>query len=312
MPSLAHEAFLLLFRNNPDLAPELLRDALGVEIPSYAKARIDSAELTEIVPTEYRADLVVLLVDDAPVLGIVVEAQLELRRDDRKRYTWPVYVAGLRARLECPVCLLIVAVDEATAERAREPIDLGPGMRMTPLVLGPASVPVVVDIEAAKRDPELAVLSAMAHGKGEPALAIELGRAALAACQPLDEERRVLHLDLVSGSLGAIARAALEGLMDIKSYEFQSPTFKNLFAEREAQAVAKGHAEGLAEGHAVRVAEGVAAGEARSILKILAARGLGLTAEQEQRVVACADVATLDRWLERAVHVTTATALFEA
>lgn len=53
------------------LAPELLRDALHVELPQYTEARIDSADLTEIQPAEYRADLVVLLLDDVPVLGIV-------------------------------------------------------------------------------------------------------------------------------------------------------------------------------------------------------------------------------------------------
>jgi len=39
--------------------------------------------------------LVVLLVDGKPVLGIIVEVQLDY--DDDKRYSWPVYVAGLRA-----------------------------------------------------------------------------------------------------------------------------------------------------------------------------------------------------------------------
>ena len=38
--------------------------------------RIESADLTEVVPAEYRADLIVLLVDGKPVLAIVVEVQL--------------------------------------------------------------------------------------------------------------------------------------------------------------------------------------------------------------------------------------------
>jgi hypothetical protein len=48
------------------------------------------------------------------VLGIVIEVQLQ--RDDRKRFTWPVYVAGLRARLECPACLLVVTPSDAVGE----------------------------------------------------------------------------------------------------------------------------------------------------------------------------------------------------
>jgi hypothetical protein len=61
MPSQLHEVLLLLFRNRPSLAPDLLRDVLGVALPEYTEARIDSADLTQVQPTEYRADLVVLL-----------------------------------------------------------------------------------------------------------------------------------------------------------------------------------------------------------------------------------------------------------
>ncbi len=102
MPSQLHEVLLLLFRNRPSLAPELLRDALGVALPEYSEARVDSADLTQVQPAEYRAGLVVLLLHGEPVLGIVVEAQLA--PDVRKGYVWPVYATNLRARLECPVC----------------------------------------------------------------------------------------------------------------------------------------------------------------------------------------------------------------
>jgi len=43
---------LLLFRNCPELAPELLRDVLGLPLPQWTEARVESAELTEVVPTE--------------------------------------------------------------------------------------------------------------------------------------------------------------------------------------------------------------------------------------------------------------------
>lgn len=92
MPSQLHEVLLQLFRNRPELAPELLRDTLCVELPAHTEARIDSAELNEVQPTEYRADLVVLLLDGVPVHGIVVEVQLA--PDERKQYVWPVYVTG--------------------------------------------------------------------------------------------------------------------------------------------------------------------------------------------------------------------------
>src|SRR5205814_623702 len=49
-PSMLHEGLLLLFQNRPMLAPELLRDVLGVTLPAFTEARVDSAELTEVVP----------------------------------------------------------------------------------------------------------------------------------------------------------------------------------------------------------------------------------------------------------------------
>ena len=161
MPSMLHEALILLFQNRPTLAPELLRDALGVDVPPYTEARIESAELKQIVPTEYRADLVVLLVDGRPVMAIVVEVQLG--PDDDKRWTWPIYLAALRARLRCPVTLLVVTHTASTTRWASQPIDLGhPGFTLRPLVLGPNAVPFVTSEAAAALAPELAVLSAMA------------------------------------------------------------------------------------------------------------------------------------------------------
>ncbi|HEU4625211.1 MAG TPA: hypothetical protein VFS52_10635 [Steroidobacteraceae bacterium] len=110
MPSHLHEAHLLLFQNQPTLAAQLMRDVLHVSIPSYTEARVVSADLTDIQPAEYRADMVIQLFEGVSVFGIVVEVQLSI--DERKRFVWPAYVANLRAHLECPVCLLVVTADE--------------------------------------------------------------------------------------------------------------------------------------------------------------------------------------------------------
>lgn len=66
-----HKGLLLLFRNRPTLAPELLRDALGLHLLHYSEVRVESAELTEVVPTKCRADLVVLLLDGKPIFAVV-------------------------------------------------------------------------------------------------------------------------------------------------------------------------------------------------------------------------------------------------
>jgi len=240
MPSQLHEALLQLFRNRPELAPELLREALHMELPEYTAARIDAADLNEVQPAEYRADLVVLLLDGAPVFGIVVEVQLAA--DERKRYVWPMYVAGLRARLECPVCLLVIAADEACARWAGKPIEMGGSSRFVPWVLGPSGVPEVTDVAAAKADPELAVLSAMAHGKdADVEKAVRIALTAQLASINLDEDRSRLYCDLILNSLHEAARQALLS-MKPANYEYQSD-----FAKRY---VAQGRAEGRLEGRA--------------------------------------------------------------
>src|SRR5690606_30241494 len=91
-----------------------------------------------------------------------IEVQSEV--DLRKHRTWPLYIAGLRARLGCPVTLVIIAIDPQVAAWCAQPIDLGRGRgTILPLVLGPGQIPVIVDPEEARRSPELAVLSVAAH-----------------------------------------------------------------------------------------------------------------------------------------------------
>jgi hypothetical protein len=240
MPSQLHEALLLLFRNRPSLAPQLLRDALHFELPPFTEARIDSADLTEVKPAEYRADLVILLLDGVPVHGIVVEAQLS--SDSRKRFVWPVYAASLRARLELPVSLLIVAADEAVARWAAKPIDLGGGNVFRPLVLGPSGVPAVVDAAQARADPELAVLSALAHGRDEESQrAARIAFAAHLASLDIDVERGRMYVDLVLKWLSDAARRELIA-MDPAKYEYQSDFAKHYIGVGRAEGEAHGRA----------------------------------------------------------------------
>lgn len=72
---------------------------MGIELPSFGEARIDSADLTDVQPAEYRADLVIQLVRDKPVYGIVVEVQLSVDDEQALR------VAGLRSKSACAIAL---------------------------------------------------------------------------------------------------------------------------------------------------------------------------------------------------------------
>ncbi len=212
--------------------------------------------------------------EDDPVFGVVVEAQLD--RDADKPFSWPLYTWALRAKHRCPTCLLVVAPDEKIASWAAQPIEGGqPRSPFVPLVLGPGGVPVVTEPELARQAPELAVLSAMAHGGGEDALKVAL--AAIAAANGLDDERAKLYCDLVYVAVSAAVRRKLEELMESGSYEYQSP-----FAKRW-------------------LAEGKVEGKAESLLKILAARGLAVSEEQKTTIMTCSDLPTLDRWIEQVI-----------
>lgn len=284
MPSQWHEALVLLFRNRPSLAVDLIRDALRVELPAHAEARIDSAELADVQTAEYRADVVVRLLGDETVGAVVVEIQLSI--DGDKRFSWPRYVTVLRSRLKREVSLLVVAPDEAVARWAAEPIALGGGNWFTPLVLGPAAIPEVTDEAAARTAPELAVLSAMAHGRdANVAKAARIGAAAQNASADLDEDRSRLYLDLVWASLSEAARKELQA-MDPAKYEYQSE-----FARRW---IALGREEGKAEGKA----EGQSQGRADLLLRQLTLR-YGELGDEVRARISTASIAELDAIGER-------------
>jgi hypothetical protein len=294
MPSQLHEALLLLFRNRPALAPELLCDALHLELPRFREVRLYSADLTDMQPAEYRADLVVLLNDTAAsgietsTLGIVIEVQLSV--DDHKRFVWPVYVANLRARLECDVCLLVVAADERVAQWAAKTVEMGGGNAFKPLVLGPSGVPEITDEEQAHADPELAVLSAMTHGNDANIdTTVRIALAAQRAIATLDGDRAKLYYDLVMNSLNEAARRALQ-TMDLTTYEYQSD-----FARRyHSQGIAEGRAQGFTEGEQT----GEQRGRAALVIRQLGMRFGPLASEVRDGIIT-APISELDAIAER-------------
>lgn len=275
MPSITHEGLLQPFAHRPALAAELLADPLGIKLPSWQHARLGSSDLTELVPTEYRADTVIVLSDAGrPVLTVVLEVQL--RVDRRKRFSWPVYLANLRARLGCPTVLLVVSPNPVTAAWCADPIELGhPDWVLTPLVLGPDRMPVVTDPVQARRSPELAVLSALAHGGRHPQRQRVL-TAFLEALRWVERDQAQIYHDVVSAVLPRAARAYLEGLMSTKTYQWQSD-----FALRH-------------------IAQGEAQGEAKAVLTVLASRGVDVPDDTRQQIASCTDHDQLDRWIRRA------------
>jgi Domain of unknown function (DUF4351) len=247
MPSQLHELLLMLFRNRSKLLAQSLYDSSKVMVPNFSEARIDSADLTDIQPAEYRADLVITLLaqDGSPVMSFIVEAQLA--QDERKRFVWPAYAANLRARLECPVCVLVVTLDESVARWAAQPIELGGESIFVPLVLGPAQIAKVTDVDEACALPELAVLSVMAHGQSaDIQTSVKIARAALHACTRVEEDRRKLYKDIVYAWLSEAAQQEVK-TVDLTPEEIESDYAVGFLALGRKRGRVEGQQEGRAE-----------------------------------------------------------------
>ncbi|HEX3528269.1 MAG TPA: hypothetical protein VH988_14500 [Thermoanaerobaculia bacterium] len=303
MPSMIHEILIDLFKNRPSLAAELLGEALGVPLPVYSEARLASADLTEIQPAEYRADVVIVLFEgDIPVRVIIVEVQLS--DDPRKRFSWPAYVTVSRAIHGCPAALLVVAPDPDVAAWCAEPIETGhSGFVLHPHVLHRTAIPVVTDPEEATRRPELGVLSAMAHGETEKGATI--ATAVLPAIRELDDDRARLYYDLVYNSMNEAVRRAMETMM--KGYEYQSDFAKKYVAQGRTE----GRSEGLVEGLTAGLTTGRTEEAARNLLTVLRARGIAVPDAIRERILAQKDTERLERWLEKAAVATSVAAVID-
>ncbi|HKT01769.1 MAG TPA: hypothetical protein VJT31_19765 [Rugosimonospora sp.] len=282
MPSHLHEGYIELFRGQPELTAEVL-GPLGVEIPAFDRARVSASELTDIAPTEYRADAVVALEKrGSPAMAIVIEIQL--RADKRKRLVWPAYATTLRARLACPVVLMAVCPDQKVADWCGQTITIGPPASvLTPVALGPKQIPVVTDVDAARRKPELAVLSVLAHGaEPDPAPLFE---AMLAALDEIDHDHATLYTDLVLTELPAAARRNLEEFMTATGHRYQSEFARRYYDQGEAAGEARGRVDG----------------ELMALFRVLETRGIEVSEQIRDRIVGCTDLKQLETWIGRAV-----------
>jgi hypothetical protein len=288
-PSLIHEGVIALVRNKPAFAASLLRDLFNEEIPLFDEARLTEASLNDLVPIEYRADAVVLFDivynNKKPVFGTIFEVQLD--RKDRKGYTWPLYGVAARARYECPFVVTVVTPDPAVARWASEPVECGNGMIFRARVIGPDIIPKVTDHDQAMREPQLAVLSLVAHGGGDVDVALAIARAAVIAVSPLPDEQQVLYSHLIKKTLSEAVRKALA--MDHQIEKF--------FTEADRLSHDQVRAEGKVEGKA----EGKAEGKVEALMMLVEQRGLAITEEQRRKILACKDLPTAERWLRRAI-----------
>ncbi len=291
MPTLEHNGLIELFRENPPLAPHLVEMLFPLKLPPYTTVAVVEAALDQLIPVELRADLVLELRDDQGALVLAIILELQREKDPRKKRSWPVYLAAVYARKQCPAILLVVTPDAEVAAWASEPIDLGLGFSVVkPLVLGPANVPEVTDPARAEQEAELAILSAVAHGNGPNGLAVVL--AALGALGRLDQEHAAVYFQIVYDAL----REPMQRALEAKIMERQAEGTKPLPAFAQ-WLVDIGERKGLHDGELKAKRD--------ALLRILARAGIALAVNDRARIDACEDGATLDRWFDNALGAKT-------
>ncbi|MEQ9498330.1 MAG: hypothetical protein RIT81_15765 [Deltaproteobacteria bacterium] len=320
MPSFLHEALIELFRADTSLAIDLCRRSLGAALPDFDGVRVAEATMNELAPAEYAADLVLMLEHHgAAVLAIVVEVQLRI--DARKRWTWPVYGVNARARLRCPVLVLVVAPDPRVAAWAARSIALGGRSVFQTEVLSPHAIPAVEAGREALTHPELAVLSAVAHGNEPDGL--KAVAAAFSGIARLELPEKRLYLALIDQALSVERRREVTEMGLFELMEEYDRVYGPRDRKLREQAIAEGRALGLKLGEAEgRVAgreegreegrhQGLRAGRATAILQVLSHRGVEVDETTRARVLAVEDEAELDRLLAASLSVDRADALFD-
>jgi hypothetical protein len=219
MVSPTHELLVELFHSSPALITAVLHAASeptwAPDVPVDARVLPMSATLSDLMLAEYHADLVLQRMHpdgDRPAHIFIIEAQLA--PDEDKRFIWPLYAAGARARGRCPVTLVVLALDQRTARWSAEVVILDPlGTHVfRPIVIGPGDLPAITDVDEARARPALALLSALIHSR-TPGGEHIVRAALLGACPQLDSRLRVLYADLLRTLLSDEVRSALEELM---------------------------------------------------------------------------------------------------
>ncbi len=285
--TLFHEAPLDVLREHPEVLLELL--ALGgvqLDLASPQTVTVLESTTIEVVPAHRHADFVAELRDEAggPVRAIVV-LEVQRRPDPDKPRAWIQMVASVLGRHGARVVLVVLAFDEATARWARRSHDEG-ALLLRPVVLGPRDLPHLASVQAAREHLLLAVLVALARSaeaaaRGSRTLSPEaeadVFHAAEAVTELADTQLRQRLASLIEGAAPAEIRARILELLEERG-------MRSLEIIRE-----EGRAQGRAEG------------EASTLLKLLRLRGIVVDEATAGRILSTKDVATLDRWVERAL-----------
>jgi predicted transposase/invertase (TIGR01784 family) len=166
---------------------------------------------------------------------------------------------------------------------------------------GPPMVPLTLLLLRSGRSEELAVLLEVWRPLLSEVLASQEGR---------EDVLTVIHY-LLKVAVEA-AHEALRRVLNSIAAEQQSEDLMRTMGEALIeQGREQGREQGLREGLSKGLAEGRAKERAEAVLRILTAREVSVDEKARQLILSCSDLATLDRWFDRALKVTRFADLFE-
>jgi hypothetical protein len=302
MPGLWHDSGNELFKDDPDFAGRLARLA-GAGLPPGARlAPAPTNETDRMLSSDLDPDTVLVAgLAKRPDRVIIVE--LQQAWDPGKLRQWPRYAASKWLRYECPVDLLVICPDDATAGRYAGPITTSlDGYTHRPTVVTPALVPALASAGQAMNDPAMGVMSVAYHG-ASPGVADAFAAGILSL--PPGEAKKYYEYGLRMSPEGV--REALEQLMATKYNE----PFSKLGLRYYGQGREEGLETGMEAGREQGLEQGLVAGERGTVLMVLKARSLQVSDSQRARIDACDDLATLREWAEAALTAPTADDLFK-
>ncbi len=199
---------------------------------------------------------------------------------------WPRYATSKWLRYECPVDLLVICPDDATADWYAHPIPTKlRGYTHWPIILREGQVSGIAGAEQVNADMAMAVLSFMYHGEKDGVA--DAFAARILSLEPAEARKYYAYAVRMSSE---VARNALENLMATKYDEPFSWLGQRFYRE--------GHEEGLV------------AGERGTILMVLKARGLKVSERERDLIDACDDLAKLRGWAEAALIAETTEQVF--
>jgi hypothetical protein len=288
MPSPAHETLVALLHERPTLINDVLR-CLGRREVALGMVAGDTA-LRIANPIEVRPDLV-LLGSNESLTWTILDVQLQI--DAAKQRRWPVAAAVLFDSRGVMGDVIVLTHDASVARWAAKVARVeGPGG--TVLWLQPVVVLLTqkeVDTLLASGKAELAVMAVWAIHDQTGRRARDIARAAVATIgAETDEGLRQEMLRAMISMLGDSLAKEIEELLMTPLQIKDSPVYTRIVNTLESR--------------------GEIRGEGRTLLRVLAKRGIVVDDTVRVRIETCTDVTQLDIWVDRASTATTLEAVF--